>query len=143
MSGTETAARGDPAGVTGREYVHSNLARAHALFHVPSAFERDGWLHLTGVIAAFKPEDGSDRTPGFRRALGQIGEVLALAGGSWNDVVSITSYHLDIGADIPSMAAVKDSLRGAPYPAWSVVGAASLADPAGFCEIVAVARLDR
>jgi enamine deaminase RidA (YjgF/YER057c/UK114 family) len=124
----------------GTEYVHPSLAAAHAKFHVPSALELDGWVYLTGVIAAKAPEDNGDLTPAFTRAFRQIAEVLQLAGCSWDDVVKITSYHLNVHEEIPVMAAVKDRYCGAPYPAWSVVGVASLANPAGVCEIDVIAR---
>lgn len=123
----------------GKEYVHPSLARAHAAFHVPSACEVDGWLYLTGVIAAPAPED-VDREPAFTRAFEQIAEVLGLAGAGWGDVVKLTSFHLDIGADIVTMAQVKDRYCSAPYPAWSVIGAGSLANPLGVCEIEVIAK---
>ena len=125
----------------GQEYVHPSLAAAHARFHVPSAFEIDGWVYLTGVIAAREPGEAlDDLEPAFARAFTQIAEVLALAGCTWADVIKITSHHLDIGAEISAMARVKDRHVGAPYPAWSVIGAGSLANPAGICEIEVIAR---
>jgi len=124
----------------GLEHVHAKLKHAHALFHVPSAFEIDGWVYLTGVIAASAPGEEGEPAQAFVRAFEQIAEVLALAGCSWGDVVKITSYHLDLGAQLPVMAQVKDKYCGAPYPAWSVVGVASLANPNGVCEIEVIAR---
>jgi len=125
----------------GRDHVHSNMAGAYAKFHVPSAREIDGWLHLTGVIAAQDEGDAPGYIAGFERAFAQIAEVLAMGGCDWNDVVSITSYHMDIHAELEAMAQVKDRYcDAAPYPAWSIVGAAHLANPKGFCEIVVVAR---
>ena len=123
----------------GNEYVHPDLAGAHARFHVPSACEIDGWVYLTGVIAA--PREGeASREHAFERAFEHIAEVLALAGLNWGDVVKITSFHLDIGADLGVMADVKDRFCAAPYPAWSVIGAASLANPRGVCEVEVIAR---
>ncbi|MBO9602831.1 MAG: hypothetical protein J7496_10025 [Novosphingobium sp.] len=124
----------------GREYVHAKMAAAHAKFHVPSAREIGGWVYLTGVIAAHEQGDAPGHAAGFERAFAYIAEILALAGCDWNDVVSITSHHLDIGAQLAEMAGVKDGYCAAPYPAWSVLGAAGLANPHGFCEIVVVAR---
>lgn len=131
-----------PAGsrARGREHVHSKLKQAHALFHVPSAFEIDGWVYLTGVIAATVQGEAEAPVQAFVRAFDQIAEVLALAGCSWGDVVKITSYHLDLQAHLPVMAQVKDRYCAAPYPAWSVVGVASLANPNGVCEIEVIAR---
>lgn len=123
----------------GREVVHASLAAAHEAFHVPSAFVAGSTVYLTGVIAACR--DGEDRAEGFRRAFTQIGEILEASGAGWDDVVKLTSFHLDIGADLRVMAAVKDEFCRKPYPAWSVIGAASLANPHGVCEIEVIACL--
>lgn len=132
----EAAAPGS-ARAHGHEIVHPTLAAAHAAFHVPSAFACGEMVYLTGVIATLEP--GEDRAEGFRRAFVQIGEVLKQCDASWDDIVKLTSYHLDIGADLRTMAAVKDEFCRQPYPAWSVIGAASLANPQGICEIDVVA----
>lgn len=125
----------------GEEHVHANMAGAHAKFHVPSAREIDGWVYCTGVVAAALEGDEPGFQPGFERAFAQIAEVLAMAGCTWNNVVSIVSHHTDIGAQLADMAAVKDKYCDeAPYPAWSIVGASHLANPQGFCEIIVVAR---
>jgi enamine deaminase RidA (YjgF/YER057c/UK114 family) len=125
----------------GVEHVHANMAGAHAKFHVPSAREVDGWVYLTGVVAAEQDGDEAGFKPGFERAFAQIAEVLAMAGCVWNDVVSIVSHHIDIGAQLADMASVKDGYcDAAPYPAWSIVGTPHLANPRGFCEIIVVAR---
>lgn len=125
----------------GVEYVHEHMAAAHAKFHVPSAREVDGWVHLTGVVAAAADGDGPGYRAGFERAFAQIAEVLAMAECDWNDVVSMVSYHTDIGAQLADMAAVKDNYcNRAPYPAWSILGISHLANPQGYCEIVVVAR---
>lgn len=119
--------------------VHSSLAAAHAAFHVPSAFVAGSMVYLTGVIAVYR--DGEDRAAAFRNAFVQIGEILEASGSGWDDIVKLTSFHLDIAADIRVMAAVKDEFCRKPYPAWSVIGAASLANPEGVCEIEAIAYL--
>lgn len=138
----EAAAPGSGRG-RGHEVVHPTLAGAHAAFHVPSAFVSDGVAYLTGVIAAL--EEGEDpqtgRPAAFARAFRQIGEVLEGCGATWDDVVKITSFHLDVGADIRAMAEAKDAWCRKPYPAWSVLGAGSLANPAGLCEIEIIAHL--
>ncbi len=123
-----------------KEYVHEKMAKAYAFFHVPSACEIDGWVYLTGVIATKEDGDQGDLEKGFTRAFEQITEVLLQAGCGWDDVVKITSFHIDCGTEIPVMAKVKDRYSQAPYPAWSVLGVASLANPLGVCEIEVIAR---
>ena len=129
MTGVVQSARG-------REHVHSKMEAAHAKFHVPSAREVDGWVYLTVVMAAHEEGDGPGYSAGFGRAFEHVAEVLEMAGCCWNDVVAITSHHLDIHAQLQDMAEVKDLYCNMqPYPAWSI-----LANPRGFCEIVVVAR---
>lgn len=123
------------------DYVHANMADAYKFAHVPSAIEIDGWVYLTGVIAAPAAGDGDDLIPAFVRAFEQIGEVLEQSGCNWGDVIKLTSFHLDIDAELMTMAAVKDRyINEAPYPAWTVIGAGSLANPQGVCEIELIAR---
>lgn len=124
------------------EVVHPNMKGAYAFAQVPSAIVIDGWVYLTGVVAAPADDEGNDLQPAFERAFVQIAEVLCEAGASWNDVIKITSFHLNIERELSVMAQVKKRYATlAPYPAWSVLGAASLANPLGVCEIEVIARL--
>jgi enamine deaminase RidA (YjgF/YER057c/UK114 family) len=127
--------------VRAHDYVHPNMTNAYKFAHVPSAIEIDGWVYLTGVIAAPTSEEGADLAPAFSRAFEQIGEVLEQSGCNWGDVIKFTSFHLDIDAELMTMAAVKNRyVTDAPYPAWTVIGAGSLANPKGVCEIEVIAR---
>src|SRR5262245_19253118 len=65
-------------------------------------------------------------------------EVLHRAGASVDDIVSLTSYHVDM-ADIEGFRDVKDELFREPYPAWTVVGVRALAEPRMKVEVSAVA----
>lgn len=73
-----------------------------------------------------------------RQALRNLGRVLAEAGAGLDDVVELTSYHLDMDA----MPAVVEAIREAlprHQPAWTAVGVTRLAMPAMQIEIKAVA----
>jgi enamine deaminase RidA (YjgF/YER057c/UK114 family) len=131
----------DPASARGRgtEHVHANLQDMYNQFHFCSAFEVDGWVYLSGVIASPQPGE-ADLIPAYERAFKEIGEVLASAGVSWDGVVKITSYHKDVMAEAPAMCAVKDRVMPPPYPAWTAINIASLADPNGVTEIDITAR---
>jgi enamine deaminase RidA (YjgF/YER057c/UK114 family) len=124
-----------------RDYVHPNMANAYTFAHCPSAIEVDGWVYLTGVVAAPTAEEGADLAPAFERAFTQLGEVLELSGCTWDDVIKLTSFHMDIATELSTMVEVKDRyITEAPFPAWSVLGAGSLANPLGVCEIEVIAR---
>lgn len=136
MTGTvdPSSARG-----RGREHVHTNLKDMYAQYHFASAFEVDGWVYLSGVIASPQPGE-PDLVPAYERAFAEIGEVLASAGAHWDDVVKMTSFHKDLMAEAPALCQVKDRVMPPPYHAWTAVNVASLADPAGVTEIEVIAR---
>jgi uncharacterized protein len=75
-----------------------------------------------------------------RRAFRNIERVLAEAGASLDDVVELTSYHLDMEQMPAVVAALREAL---PHhqPAWTAVGVTRLAMPQMKIEIKAVAML--
>ena len=59
------------------------------------AVQVDDLLFVAGCTgSADSPEDQ------MRRAYEEVGEVLGAAGASWNDVVSMTTYHVHLRRDI-------------------------------------------
>ncbi|MGZ8578403.1 MAG: Rid family hydrolase [Actinomycetota bacterium] len=53
----------------------------------------------------------------------EVGEVLGAAGASWNDVVSMTTYHVEFRRDIYLMTEIhRGSVTEEPFPAWTAVG---------------------
>ena len=129
-----------PGSARGRalEIVHPNLKDMYAQYHFPSALVVDGTLYLSGVLAV--PLEGeAGLVPAYERAFAEIGDTLAQAGMTWDDVVKINSYHIDLMAEAPAMCTVKDRLVLPPYPAWTAVNVASLADPGAVTEIEIIA----
>ena len=103
-------------------------------------------LYLSGVIAALKKgQSGTaeEYAAAAQQAFKKIEEVLAEAGGTMADIVSITSFHIGMRDHIGALAAVKDEWIPEPYPAWTVIGVSELFDPHGFVEIQAIARIER
>jgi enamine deaminase RidA (YjgF/YER057c/UK114 family) len=73
----------------------------------------------------------------FRR----VAAVLAEAGGSLHDVLTITSYHVGRFWEAEQwFRPVAESVFSVPYPAWTSVEVAGLAVPGAVLEITAVAR---
>lgn len=96
-------------------------------------------IFVSGVVAGLR-EGESDPEAGFTRAFDRIGNALAAAGASWDDVVDMTSYHTDVAAQITSFRRVKDRYVKAPFPAWTAIGVSRLLPPNGLVEIKVVAR---
>jgi enamine deaminase RidA (YjgF/YER057c/UK114 family) len=97
-------------------------------------------LYLSGVVAGLR--DGEhDPEAAFDRAFAHIGKALKLAGADWSDVVEMTTYHTDIGAQMTVFRKVKDRYVRAPFPAWTAVGVTRLVPPNGVAEIKVIARV--
>lgn len=73
-----------------------------------------------------------------RVAFRQLERILRESGATMDDIVSLTSYHVDM-AHVEAFREVKDEFIRAPYPAWTVVGVSALASPEMLVEISAIA----
>ncbi|MGP4804696.1 RidA family protein [Agrobacterium cavarae] len=119
-------------------------ARRQALYdmHRYSAAIRSGdLLFISGQVGA--REDGSPE-PDFGKqvelAFNNLQAVLKAAGGTFEDIIDVTTFHTDPEQQFDAVLAVKDKIFAeAPYPNWTAVGVNWLA---GFhFEIKVIARL--
>lgn len=97
-------------------------------------------VYLSGVIAGPAPEGVSD-VEMYDQTFAYLGTVLERAGSSWDDVVDITTFHVDIDQSIFPLAEAKSRYVKAPFPAWTAIGVSRLFAPDGLVEIKIVARL--
>ncbi|PVE56928.1 RidA family protein [Rhizobium rhizogenes] len=119
-------------------------ARRQALYdtHRYSAAIRSGdLLFISGQVGA--REDGSTE-PDFGKqvelAFNNLQAVLEAAGGTFEDIIDVTTFHTDPEQQFDAVLAVKDKIFAqTPYPNWTAVGVNWLA---GFdFEIKVIARL--
>jgi enamine deaminase RidA (YjgF/YER057c/UK114 family) len=88
--------------------------------------------------------DGSlatDPAAQFEQAFANVADVLAEAGGSWADVVEMTTFHVGLAEHLATFAGVRAKWVQEPYPAWTAIGVAELAAPAALVEVKVVAVL--
>lgn len=83
-------------------------------------------------------EISDDPTEQARVAFQNIEGLLRAAGASVDDIVHLTSYHVNM-ADLIGFVAVKDEFLTEPYPAWTAVGTTALAAPEMLVEVAVVA----
>ena len=111
-------------------------------FHFAPAVASGGLLVCSGQIGASAdgkvPEDAAEE---FRNAWQAIGRVLAAAGLGYEDIVELTSYHVDLPAHMRAFMAVKDEFLAAPWPAWTAIGITSLAVRDARAEIRVIAAM--
>ena len=78
----------------------------------------------------------------IRQAYRYVGEVLHAAGSSWDFVVSVTTYHVDLHTHIDDVLKVhREFVTKRPYPAWSGIGVSDLFQPGAIFEVSAIAEV--
>jgi enamine deaminase RidA (YjgF/YER057c/UK114 family) len=82
----------------------------------------------------------SDPEQQFRDAFSFLKANLSAAGLSFDDVVEMTTYHVDLRKHLPLFVKVKDEHIGAPYPAWTAIGVTELITEGTLVEIRVIAR---
>lgn len=76
----------------------------------------------------------------FRDAFTFLKANLSAAGLSFDDVVEMTTYHVDLRKHLAVFVKVKDEHIGAPYPAWTAIGVTELITEGTLVEIRIIAR---
>ena len=106
-------------------------------FHFTPIVKVGEMIFISGVTAG---QGSEDRESQLVAAFEGVAETLAVAGVSWDDVVKLTTYRVDgLRAHLDLLLDVKDRFVKPPYPAWTGVGVAELADPDALIEIDVVA----
>lgn len=107
------------------------------------AIRADGTVHVAGQVAL--GPDGlvgeGDARAQAEQCFANIGDILAAAGGSLDDVVRLTCFLTD-RADFAEYSEVKSFLFESDPPASSTVVVAALLDPRFLLEVEAVAVLE-
>ena len=99
-------------------------------------------LFVAGCTGATAAVDGPRAQ--MRRAYEEIGQVLDAAGASWEDVVSMTTYHVHFRRDIDAMTEIhREFVTKEPFPAWTAVGVTALYEPEAIVEISVHALVPR
>ena len=106
------------------------------------AIVSNGVVYVSGVPAYLAPGE-TDTEKAYVRAFDALGKTLQRAGVSWDDVVSMTTYHMDPTAQLETFAKVKARYMKSPPPAWSAVGTTALLQPGALVEIALVAHVPR
>jgi enamine deaminase RidA (YjgF/YER057c/UK114 family) len=104
-------------------------------------------LHVSGQVGRdrdLRPVTGSVEDH-IVAAFENLRAVLAEAGADLSDVFELTTYHVDIEAQMPTFAAVKARYFSDPatLPAWTAVGVPALISPDFRVEISARAHVSR
>jgi enamine deaminase RidA (YjgF/YER057c/UK114 family) len=76
----------------------------------------------------------------YIQAFENVSKVLSAAGATFDNVVDMVTYHIDVG-DLANFMTIKDRYFTNNVPAWTGIGVAGLAMPGLLIEIKCVAKL--
>ena len=77
-------------------------------------------MWLSGVTVS--PEEGQSLEDAIDTTFSKIESILKEAGLSWNDVVDVTSFHVDLAPQKEPFLKVKSRyITQKPYPAWTAI----------------------
>lgn len=118
-----------------RGFAHATVAPAGRTVHLggQTAMDAEGRIVPGGIVEQ------------FRRSFGNVLAALAAAGGTPDDLVSVTIYLTDVGdyqANGREIGRSWRELAGTNYPAMAGVGVTRLWQPEAMIEISGVAVLD-
>ena len=104
-------------------------------FHFAPAVRHGDLILCSGQL-------GRGETPEaqFRDAWQAVGATLSEAGAGYEDILEVTTYHVDLHTHMQAFMQVKDEFIKEPYPAWTAIGISTLAFPNALVEIRVTAR---
>ncbi len=108
-----------------------------------AAVRSGGFLFLSGQVGV----DGAgtaiaEPAAQFEQAFANLKDVLAAAECTLDDIVDITSFHVDMYDHFEAFASAKQrAFPKPPFPNWTAIGVVNLADPGLLLEIKAIAKL--
>jgi enamine deaminase RidA (YjgF/YER057c/UK114 family) len=127
--------------VTEREtIVPTGWESTHERYRLSPMLRVGNRLYLSGHTDHTDEAEGGDVETKIRSAFADVARTLALAGASWRDVVSITSYHVGLNEHKDTIIRVHNEFVSEPYPTWTGVGVAELSGNA-IVEVAVVAEL--
>ena len=106
------------------------MQRTHDNFHYAPAVRVGNTVYASGVVSA-----NPDPTEQFREIFQRLTIVLEAAGSSLEDVVEMTTFHVDMDAHVAAFQAVKDEFFTENYPAWTAIGVEQLFSPPFLVEV--------
>jgi enamine deaminase RidA (YjgF/YER057c/UK114 family) len=110
-------------------------------WHLAPVLDTGEFLFFSGITGVHP--DGSlseDPETQFRDSFRFVGMHLEMAGLHFDDIVEMTTYHVDLRKHLNAFVKVKDEFVRKPYPAWTAIGIAELITLGTLLEIRIIAN---
>jgi enamine deaminase RidA (YjgF/YER057c/UK114 family) len=121
--------------------IPKGMEHIHEKFHYAPGIKIGKTLYIAGQVG--RDENlriVEDKEAQFAQAFENLKKVLTAAGATFDDVVDMITYHLDM-SDLQLFMKVKDHYFTKQYPAWTAIGVSALAMPGLLAEIKCTAVL--
>ena len=115
---------------------------AEPISHYTDGVEAGGFLYVSGMLPLDVNGGAGDVVRQAEQVLDNVGDVLRAADATFDDVVRVGVYLLNV-ADRPAVNTVRRRYFGDARPASTLVEVSALAIPEALVEIEAVALLPR
>lgn len=116
--------------------VPAGSEKTYERFHFAPAYRVNGTVYVSGVIGTGAdgraPDDANEE---FSNAFATLQATLQAADCTFEDIVEMTTFHVDMSTTLPTFMAARDAVMTAPWPAWTAIGCTELAIPGARCEI--------
>ncbi len=95
---------------------------------------------LSGVVVS--PQEGQSLEDAIDKAFSTIQMIIGDAGLTWNDVVDVTTFHVDLEPQKDIFLKVKERyITEKPYPSWTAIEVVGLWEATLVAEIKVVASV--
>lgn len=121
----------------------ANRQPNYEAYEYSAAVRSGGFLFVSGQVGVDKAGSAiKDPATQFQAAFSNLGEVLAAAVCEFDDVVDVTTFHVNMYDHFEIFAAAKrEVFTKPPFPNWTAIGVVNLAEPDLLLEIKAIARV--
>ena len=110
-------------------------------WHFSPVLDTGEFVFLSGITGAHADLSvAADPETQIRDTFQFAQEHLQAARLTFDDVVEMTMYHVDLRDHLATFMRVKDEYVAAPYPAWTAIGVSELITEGAIVEIRLIAR---
>jgi enamine deaminase RidA (YjgF/YER057c/UK114 family) len=121
--------------------IPAGMENIYEKFHYSPGIKIGNMLYIAGQIGRdenLQVIEGKEAQ--FAQAFENVKKVLTAAGATFDDVVEMITYHVDM-SDLQLFIKVKDRYFTNDYPTWTAIGTPTLAMPGLLAEIKCTAVL--
>ncbi|MCG8334011.1 MAG: RidA family protein [Proteobacteria bacterium] len=121
--------------------IPTEFAHYYDKWHFSPGVESNGLVFFSGVTASRKDKEiSTNAEEQFHDVFFKLKVYLHAADLSFDDILEMTTYHIDLKKHFNTFSKVKDQYIKKPFPAWTAVGVSELIADNALVEIRVIAK---